>query len=469
MTSNTRSVRRVAYVRRVNFLTAVMIALAVRASSSRAQPSAALQTSRADPLTLAQVLRVALKNHPLIEAADARVQAALGSRATARTFANPVLTYQVENVGFPGVTALPGLERETSAFATFPLETLWQWRPRARRAEEILRAAEAERLLARRVVTLDVARAFYRVALAQVATRAAVEVQQSLDTLVRYSRSRVAEGATAEGDLIRLEVERDRAATELAFQQVELVRAQAQLAPYLRNSDSMFAVTLASRELSLDDGVVVTSAVPLGALSEFSSHALNSRPDIAALRARVSAASSETGYQKTLLVRQLGLSIGAKTVTGTRSILAGLSVPFPLFDQNRGEIHRASGERRAAERELAWQERLATAEVEGAYAAAEILSKQVAALGGQFLQKAEESRRVAVAAYREGAAPLLQVIDATRTLSEARIVYYRVLFARQESLLDLYTAAGIDPLGTNLIRSWHGMQPTGAASPLQGK
>ena len=64
----------------------------------------------------------------------------------------------------------------------------------------------------------------------------------------------------------------------------------------------------------------------------------------------------------------------------------------------------------------------------------------------RLLVATAESRRIAVAAYQEGAAPLLQVIDATRTLADARMTYARALHARLVSLLELYAAAGLDPV-----------------------
>ena len=97
------------------------------------------------------------------------------------------------------------------------------------------------------------------------------------------------------------------------------------------------------------------------------------------------------------------------------------------------------------EYELAWIERAAIAEVAGAHAAALVLASAVAVLHQGSLERAASARRIALDAYREGAAPLLQVIDATRTLAEARLTHFRTLFAWRQGMLDLYAAAGLDP------------------------
>ena len=54
--------------------------------------------------------------------------------------------------------------------------------------------------------------------------------------------------------------------------------------------------------------------------------------------------------ERTMIVRQLGATIGTKHSAGNTYLTAGLSIPLPLFDQNSGEIARAAGERDAAMR-----------------------------------------------------------------------------------------------------------------------
>ncbi|HYM23544.1 MAG TPA: hypothetical protein VEU08_10055, partial [Vicinamibacterales bacterium] len=61
-----------------------------------------------------------------------------------------------------------------------------------------------------------------------------------------------------------------------------------------------------------------------------------------------------------------------------------------------------------------------------------------------FLSRAEESRRIALGAYREGAVPLFQVIDAARAWADARLTYYRTIFAQQQSIVSLIVAEGFD-------------------------
>ena len=128
-------------------------------------------------------------------------------------------------------------------------------------------------------------------------------------------------------------------------------------------------------------------------------------------------------------------------------------MPFPLFDQNRGAIARAAAEREAATFDLATQERIGRAEIVGASESARLLTDRARVLAGSapgqgYLARADEARRIALGAYREGAVPLIQVIDAARAWGEAQLVYYQILYAQHESVVQLLVAEGVDIAST---------------------
>ena len=258
------------------------------------------QTGASSPaeLRLEDVLRAALSRGPVVEAARARVRAAEGARSTARALPNPILTYQVENTPYPGGTAPVGLDRETSAFATLPLEFLFQRSPQVRRAEEEIKAAEADLASARWRVALDATRAFGRVLAAQAALSAARGLREGLSELATFNQARVSEGAAPEGDLIRVRVERDRATLEEMLAEAELARAWADLRPYVPQIGNV-----ASARLVIDRAP--TAGVP--ALAVVVQRSQVSQPELLAARARVAASRAEVSVQHRLSVRQMGL------------------------------------------------------------------------------------------------------------------------------------------------------------------
>lgn len=424
------------------------VALVLAARVSHAQGA----STSVDSLRLTDVLARALTQHPLIEAARSRVRGAEGTRLTARSLANPIFTWQLENAPLPGGAPIPGLPRETSTYATLPLEGLFQRSPRVRAADAGLRAVEAELDFARRTVALDAARAYYRVVLTQAVAQGAADVHDGLAELATYTDARVREGVTSEGDLIRVRVELDRAEATLMLAEAELARSRGGLAPYLGAAQLPTDLSVVVVRMDDADAVVPlvgrrevpTATAALRALDDYLARARTARPELRIARARVSAARAESRYQRALTVRQVGASFGSKRVGDQNTVIAGLSFPLPLFDQNRGEVRRANAEAAAAQLELAWRERQVTAEVAAAHQAARLMVERRTRLGDSVVARAEEARRIALAAYREGATSLLQVIDASRTLADLRSVYYQVLVAERESLLELELLSGAE-------------------------
>ncbi len=421
--------------------------------------------------TLQQVLDSAVAHYPALDAARARVRAARGTRTTAGALGNPVLAYQVDNTAFPGGASPAGMEREAMTTATLPLAPFYQRGVRVRQADAVVRAAEADARSARQRVALDAARAYYRVAVAQVGADAAQNLTQWLDSVVAYNRTRVGQGVTAEADLIRSQLERDRAVADAGMNAADLARARADLSAFLGDPE----VVGTDFVIALDDAPLAGPATLVFARADVArptdgppspraigvamSTAVDRRPDVRAARERLTAAGAGAALEQRMIIRELGATLGVKRSGGTNSLIAGVSLPLPVFDQNRGERARAQGERDAAAFDVATQERAARADVLGAREAARILTERAAVLtrresagrGPAYLTRADEARAIALGAYREGAVSLLQVLDAARAWGEARVAYYRTLYAQHEAVLALLVAEG-DDLATTLPR-----------------
>jgi outer membrane protein TolC len=238
------------------------------------------------------------------------------------------------------------------------------------------------------------------------------------------------------------------------MQEVKLAHAQAELAGFI--GDSLGAIPASRPTVTIPD-----EPLPLPLSASWSTQGasgrgpisalLDKRPEVQAARERLSAASSGVGVARSLLIRELGAMVGVKRTEGTSSLMTGLSLPVPIFDQNRGDIARAHAERDLAAAELANTERTVGAEIRGTLEGARLLSQRAQLLAGnrggrpvRFLAWAAEIRRISVGAYQEGAVPLIQVLDAARAWGEAQVTFYRTLFAQHESIIAVLAAEGTD-------------------------
>jgi cobalt-zinc-cadmium efflux system outer membrane protein len=415
----------------------VAVAAAFLARSSDAQTSKTLP----EAVTLREVFDSIRSGSPVLGAARARVRAAQGSISVARTWSNPVVSFESQQMTEQG-NAIGPSQRETMTTAMLPLEPIFQRGPRIERAKALMRATEADVLTQRQLLAFDAAEAFYQVALAQVNVAATRSLAQWFDTVVTYNSVRVREGAAAEADLIRSELERDHVLNELAMAESDLARAQADLQTFVGgNSNAALQVEVDSLPLS---PAIAARADRV------------SRPEVEAARERLAAAGAAAATERRMLLRELGAMVGTKNSAGSSSLVAGFTLPLPLLDQNRGSTNAARAERDVAQFELEQEKRNADAEFFGAERAARILSQRVTAFGSGkvgYLTRAEDARRIALGAYREGGTSLLQVIDAARAWKEARSSYFETLFAQHRAVLRLLVAQGID-----VIDAWPGVR-----------
>lgn len=413
----------------------------------------------ASTLTLDQAVAASLAQHPLIEAARARVEAARAGRTMTAALPNPVATVWVENAGFPGQPLLVGLAKETSAYVTWPFEQLFRRPDRVRQADADIKVADAVAAHTRRQVVAAAVRAFFRVALSQALEDESEENRDRLAQLAAYSRARVNEGVTAEGELLRIEIELDQANTAVVMAEVDLTRSQAELLPYLDPASTPGPLT--GLRLSVPDDQAGGAEV-LPSVETLLARAREVRPELVAAQARVASATAAAAYERTMSGRQLGATFGGKQFEGRTSMIASLNLAVPVFNRNRGGIARATSERAATDEDLRWAERTVAAEVQGAHQAAVQLTQQVERLRESFLTRAENVHRYTLGAFQEGGASLLQVLDATRVLADARLTYLKTLLAERESLFTLALATGADP--TDALAQFH----TWTSSPTAG-
>ena len=96
----------------------------------------------------------------------------------------------------------------------------------------------------------------------------------------------------------------------------------------------------------------------------------------------------------------------------------GVTVALPLFDDGGREAARWEAERSRVEAERMFIEYRIRSEITGA---SEVLTLRQAALSQEQQGTAEELVQIAVVAYREGEVGILELLDAARAASRARI------------------------------------------------
>jgi cobalt-zinc-cadmium efflux system outer membrane protein len=387
------------------------------------------------PLLLADALREAIEKHPLLAAADGRVSTAQGLLEQASLKPNPRLTLQMENLrGGWQSPYRPFTDNDHFVYLTQTLETA---RKRERRTD--LAAANKEiagiarDVLAQRVAA-QVREAFWTALgaarVAQVYTGTLANFAQT----VSYHEARVREGNMAEADLIRVRLEMER--LRLAASGATLAAERANI-----NLQREMGRTAFVDNLKLAGDIEGSITLP----AENPEEALNRRAEVRLARQAIAAAMANEQLQTALARPDMDLSGGYKRTNGYDGLLAYLNMDLPWRNKNQGNIAAAGAETRVARSNAAAAEALVRAEVRAAYSGHRLRQGQITGMLNTLSEHARETARIAQAAYREGGADLLRLLDAERVRLETELLRIQALteFRLSESAVE--TAMGVMP------------------------
>ncbi|MBK9376264.1 MAG: TolC family protein [Holophagales bacterium] len=358
------------------------------------------------------MLRAAAASAPLAAAAAARRDASDASATKARRLPNPEATVRVENWR-RGTDAHPfdaQADLDVVAELSQPLPVFGTWSSRRDEAAALSRAARATSRGEVEMVVLEAARLYLGAVRGQDLVAALTESRDVLGTMIATVEKRVAEGWSAEGDLLKLRAEHARSEALLARATLELGDAAARLAALLGEEAPVDPARLAMPPVP---------PLPDGEAEALGREAAATRPAVVEARERLEAARATLRLEKALRAPEPSLTAGYKRTGGLDTALAGISFPLPLFDTNASGVARGEAQVRAAEAVLRSVELETAAGTAGLVRAARTLSTRAEAATSGLLGSALGARGAARASFREGVSEVLPLVDAERVTAEA--------------------------------------------------
>lgn len=395
-------------------------------------------------LTLEQAITQALANRPLLEEKAAAIREGEGRYLQAGRRSNPAVELLTENWRFTEVSGFtPADDLDITAAIILPWERADKRMRRTEAAESALQIARLERELAEWNIRREVTVAFLVAMRAQKQLDMIRSSRKAFQEIIDYHEIRVREGALAEADLIKVQLEGDRLKVEEQSFSIDAEKAMTELYRAMGLSGPATFCPL------MDDDTNRTNKTALDSYQEIVKAALESRLEIRLAMAALVRAEADVRLEQARAHPDWNVSLGYKRTAGFNTILAGVSIPLAVFDKNRGNI--AAGQAgvdryRAA---LRRSQKIVEAEVAAAMAALKRIRAVVRTLEEGMLQRAEESRAIATAAYREGGYDLLRLLDAERSLMEARSLRTRFEMEYRITLAELETAVGIENLSVS--------------------
>ncbi len=390
--------------------------------------------------TLEQCLSAAMSKHRGIQAAATHLSGVEGLKLQATLRPNPEAILQTENWRFTGDPGFrPGSDLDVYAYVMQPLERGGKRAARVESALQESKVAELELKVVEWRIRQDVKRSFIRALLAQRQLEILHENSRYFEQLVEYHRVRFEQGATAEADLIKVRLEQERFALEESSTRIEAEKARVEL---------LKAMGIGG--VTADFKLVESKAAPppssVTGMSDLLARARSKRPEIQLGAALVERARGYVASQKAMAKPDWNVMFGYKRTAGYDTLLAGISVPLPIFNRNQGNIQYGDSEVERALHTLGAVEAQMEAEIGSALAGIRRRHSMLQEMQRGLVDHAEESWKISLAAYREGGTDLLRLLDAQKVRSEVQSLFTRTQIEYRLSLAELESAVGEENL-----------------------
>ncbi|MDA0206280.1 MAG: TolC family protein [Acidobacteria bacterium] len=392
----------------------------------------ALAQAPPQPLTLERALQTAAENRAEGFAAEHFVEAQQGAVRQASRAPNPTLSFQTENWRAADEFSV-SRDVDYFVFVSQQIETSGKRRLRTDAAEADTRIARAEREVLRWQIQNQVTVAWWNAFRAQQETALIQESLGTAEELVRYQEVRLREGAGPEIDLIKVRVELEKERRRLAESRIAELNAKHRLlAEMASDMPADFPLQPGGEPTASEAEISVASA-------------LANRPDLLLARRIAERDEALTSVQRAQTSPDITPYFGYKRTGGFSTLIGGVSIPLKIRDRNDGAIAHAVAQASRHKQLLRAAEMRVRSDVESALAAQRSRRQIAQSLQTGLVADATQSPEIALAAYREGGVELLYVIDALRTLNEARLLQLQAELDYQLSRAETLIAAGVSP------------------------
>ena len=385
-------------------------------------------------LTLEQAIATALEKSPVLAASSSRASATDAARSQAGALPNPELSLDAENIYGDN----DGFE---NAEVTYGISQLVELPGKRGNRMKIADAEKTKAHFNHDAAQLDL---IYGVTVAYADLAA---VQQDVHILGEEHNlaSEVLESVAAKVEAGREPpIQKNKAEIERTASQIALERARRALSAKKQALSALMGG-------SMGDFVVTLGSLPIhGEPEPFETYLarLPQTPDVKSLEAEVVKAKSSLSLEKANAIPDPTIDIGVRNFRedDSQALVAGISIPIPVFNMNRAGITRATHDLNAVQSDHQGAQLSLEASLTEIYGNFSSAYSETVALKNAVLPGAEEAFHFAREGYEAGKFGYLDVLDAQRTLFDARKQFNQSVldYHRQRAAIERMTAAHLD-------------------------
>ena len=392
------------------------------------------QTAVPSVITMEDAVRIALSNNQNLRAQRLNIDQSRAGEITASLKPNPTFSSLVDTIPIFSPQTIRFNTQIYSEGLSYTVERGGKREKRVVVAKDNTDVAAKTVVDNERQLRFQVVQAFINVLLAKSV------LQLSQDDLANFSQgldlnhARLVAGDLAEGDYLKLSLQKLQFEQDVSNARLGLVQAKASLRQLLgyqsvaENFDVSGTLVHKKQTVQLED---------------LQKQALDNRPDLQAAQGGVKLANDTVS---------LAFGNRAKDWTwsgdytnqnlGINGVGVALSFDLPIHDRNQGEIARSQAAvRQAAETESSARVTVLTDVVNGYYGL-KTNDEIVTLFERGYLDQATQSRDISNYAYQRGAATILDVLDAERSYRATQLTYRQALAAYMTAAEQLNEAVG---------------------------
>ncbi|HLA61498.1 MAG TPA: TolC family protein [Nitrospiraceae bacterium] len=409
----------------------VMMTVMVVGTSGTLMPSFAQAKEQMPTFDLDRIIDLALERNPTIAGAQSVIEQNEGRRTEAGAYPNPTIGAQTGNAALRD----PSTGTRLNEYGVTVYQTV-EW-PGMRAARQDAAAAG----LAGATVGLEEAKlnliaevkgVFYDLLLAG---RTVDLLQQNLEIVqevARIVRARVRSGEGPQFEAVKADVEVLKAKQEITKAKNAVRVKQVGL-------DTLTAGALGPRfSLQGDFRSLPARLSP----ENIASRDLTHHPILKRQEKLVEQAEFTVDKERQGRVPNVTLFGGYAREVGREAVVAGVSLPTPLWYRQQGHIATALGTQRKEEAELIRIRNDLTRAINQHAREAETAQEQILVYEEGLLKEAQEALRIAQLSFQQGASSLLDVLDAQRVQRQIVVDYNQARFELSLALTRLERAVG---------------------------
>lgn len=419
------------------------------------RPNEAKALPKTGPITLADLLSVAEATSPDLAAARSGVGIAAGRAWQASLYPNPRVDVSSEDLAWRHGTS----DAKTTVGFSRPI-ILGERREAAlqsARAEQSSRLAEVE--AKRRVLFGDIAVLYARLISVRDQERLYGELHDLVAKTLSSAQTRFEAKAAPETDVIRPRVELYRVEAALGRLNQERLSTAKELGLLIGN------VSIDPARL---DGSVSLSPEGLN-VQQLESAVRDAHPSLAAADRRIESAAAKMEQIKAEKTPDVDVRIGVgyngEIQSGVVDVGVGMTVP--MWDAREGDTLSARFELLQARQERAGVESELLRRLANAIGEYESAKAQLDTFRGKIVPDAQRSFEQTSEGYRAGRATFLDLLDAQRTFTEARVTLTELASASATARAKVAQIVGPDGLNTPSVPSSQPVHELSSPNPVR--